>query len=229
MKLEERLIDFLDTQDYIELLDGNVKVPENTKIADYCFFNRDIIVELKALNIDPKGKILDKYSYLTKEPGFPVKFGEYDFYEAVRKMPNGDSIAFKIFNYATRSIENHLRSADKQISDTKSFLKLNSQTTGILLLVNNDMVSIPTESITQKISYLFSQKNKDNNFRFSQISAVIIIQEFDFYKNIQNLIPCYILENNFANPNKLSIYDSELNLFLKNWALYNGFKFIKKN
>lgn len=53
-EIEDRMISFLRSQDHVTLLDGHVAQPDRVKIADYLFFNRQAVVELKTLKIDPK-------------------------------------------------------------------------------------------------------------------------------------------------------------------------------
>ena len=103
--IEERMISFLHSQDHVTPLDGHVLQPDGVKIADYLFFHRQAVVELKTLKIDPKDKILDGAKSLMESDDFPLIFGDYDLETAMKNTPGGQEHLNKIFSSATRMVE----------------------------------------------------------------------------------------------------------------------------
>src|SRR3990167_11501396 len=108
--IEERMTSFLQSQDHVTLLDGHVPQPDGVKIADYLFFNRQAVVELKTLKIDPKDKILDGAKSLMESDGFPLIFGDYDLETAMKNTPGGQEHLDKIFRSEERRVGKEGRS-----------------------------------------------------------------------------------------------------------------------
>ncbi|WP_095156843.1 hypothetical protein [Pseudomonas sp. Irchel 3E13] len=76
--IEQRMQQFLESQAHVTPLDGHVAQPPGVKIADYLFFDRGAVVEMKTLDVDPKEKILEGAKPIMDSPEFPLIFGSYD-------------------------------------------------------------------------------------------------------------------------------------------------------
>lgn len=225
MDIEADMIDFLSCLDYVETLDGNVKAPDGVRIADYLFFNGKTVTELKTLKSDPSDKLNAKAQELMDEESFPLIYGQFDLHKAVAEMPDGDRVNRKLFLYATRQLEGILRSANRQIESTKNYLKLSDSTTGMLLIANDTVKTIPANEIANRICELMSQQSSKGVFKYEHIDTVCIIQNVYEIKNtsIGKLTPVMIVENDFGGKVKFRSVEKDVSDFVKHWSMYNGF------
>ncbi|KAB0521812.1 hypothetical protein [Pseudomonas extremorientalis] len=224
--IEERMISFLHSQDHVTPLDGHVPQPDGVKIADYLFFHRQAVVELKTLKIDPKDKILDGAKSLMESDDFPLIFGDYDLETAMKNTPGGEEHLNKIFSSATRMVEGVLRNAKQQIASSKRLLSLDPDTPGIALILNDTVESIPAARLADRFSTRLTGDGKDPG-RFSEIDFIVLIQTT--YRLRQGgggstRLPTFIISNPF-NAHRHHKIEQEIQLFLQAWARSQGHNF----
>lgn len=225
-EIEDRMISFLRSQDHVTLLDGHVAQPDRVKIADYLFFNRQAVVELKTLKIDPKNKILDGAKALMESDDFPLIFGEYDLETAIKNTPGGQEHLDKIFSNATRMVEGVLRNAKQQIASSKRLLGLDPDTPGIALILNDTVESIPASRLADKFSSRLTGDGKEPG-RFSEIDFIILIQttyRLQQSNGISTRLPTFIISNPF-NAHRHHKIEQEIQFFLQAWAHSQGHNF----
>lgn len=215
--IEEKMIAFLESQDHVFQLDGKINQPSGSKIADYLFFNKKAVVELKNLEQDPKEKILKLAETTMESEDFPLVFGDYDLEKAILSTPNGESVLNDIFKKSTRMIEGILRQAKEQISSSKKLLNIDPETPGILLVLNDSFDSIPTTQIADRFNYWL---NNDNQKRFYDIDFVIFIQTTYKMKN-EYVIPLFIITNK-NNSHRHHLIEKEIMKFTESWAHHQG-------
>lgn len=224
--IEERMISFLDSQDHVTHLDGHISQPAGAKIADYLFFHRQAVVELKTLKIDPKDKILDGAKSLMESEDFPLIFGSYDLETALKNTPGGQERLNELFSSATRMVEGVLRNAKKQIASSKRLLSLDPETPGIALILNDTVESIPAARLADRFSSRLSGDGKDPG-RFSEIDFIVLIQTT--YRLRQSgggstRVPTFIIGNPI-NAHRHHRIEQEIELFLQAWARSQGHSF----
>jgi hypothetical protein len=173
--IEERMISFLQSQAHVMPLDGHVQQPSGVKIADYLFFNRQAVVELKTLKIDPKDKIMAGAKLLMESNEFPLIYGEYDLETAIKNTPGGKECLDRIFSSATRMVEGVLRNAKQQIASSKRLLNLDPETPGIALILNDTVESIPASQLADRFGLRLTGDGK-NPGRFAEIDFIVLIQ-----------------------------------------------------
>lgn len=225
-EIEDRMISFLRSQDHVTLLDGHVAQPDRVKIADYLFFNRQAVVELKTLKIDPKNKILDGAKALMESDDFPLIFGEYDLETAIKNTSGGQEHLDKIFSNATRMVEGVLRNAKQQIASSKRLLGLDPDTPGIALILNDTVESIPASRLADKFSSRLTGDGKEPG-RFSEIDFIILIQttyRLQQSNGISTRLPTFIISNPF-NAHRHHKIEQEIQFFLQAWAHSQGHNF----
>jgi hypothetical protein len=221
--IEERMISFLQSQDHVTPLDGHVPQPDGVKIADYLFFNRQAVVELKTLKIDPKAKILDGAKSLMESDDFPLIFGDYDFETAMKNTPGGQERLDKIFSSATRMVEGVLRNAKQQIASSKRLLSLDPDTPGIALILNDTVESIPASRLADRFSSRLTDDGKDPG-RFSEIDFIVLIQttyRLQLGGGGSTRLPTFVISNPF-NAHRHHKIEQETQSFLRAWADSQG-------
>lgn len=220
--IEARMIGFLQSQSHVTPLDGHIGQPTGAKIADYLFFGRQAIVELKTLTIDPKDKILTGAKSVMESEEFPLIFGDYDLNTAIKNMPGGKAHLDKIFSNATRMVETVLRNAKRQIASSKKLLSLNSDTPGVVLILNDTVESIPVSQLVDRFSFRLSGDGKDPG-RFSEIDFIILIQTTYRLQRggAATLLPAFIISNDF-NAHRHHKIEQEIQSFLRGWAKSQG-------
>src|SRR5688572_28114463 len=65
--------------------------------ADYLMAGRSIIVEQKALESDPQGKIDAEVEGLSARDDWPLFYGRAQLSDVTRNMPDGDRIMQRVF------------------------------------------------------------------------------------------------------------------------------------
>ena len=221
--IEERMISFLLSQSHVTPLDGHVPQPSGVKIADYLFFNRQAVVELKTLKVDPKDKILDGAKSLMESDDFPLIFGDYDLETAIKNTPGGKEHLDRIFSNATRMVEGVLRNAKKQIASSKRLLSLDPDTPGIALILNDTVESIPASQLADRFSFRLIGDGKDPG-RFSEIDFIVLIQttyRLQRGGRGSTLLPTFVISNGF-NAHRHHKIEQEIQLFLQAWARSEG-------
>lgn len=222
LDIEARMIRFLETQDHVRPLDGHVDQPPNVKMADYLFFDGRAVVELKTLKIDPKEKILSQAKPAMDSEDFPLIYGSYDLAAAIETMPDGQKVMNKIFAKATTVVEGICRQARDQIASTKKHLNLDSETPGILLVLNETVESIPVNQLVDRFNFWLEGGNEKRLDRFSQIDFVVLIQTTYRVKAQQGkVIPAFIIHNE-CNAHRHHLVDKDIHGFLASWARSQG-------
>lgn len=228
MDIEDNIKRFLASIDHVEELDGKIVIPDGIQIADYAFFNRQTIVELKTLKSDPEEKVLIKAQEIIEDDSFPLLWGKFDINTAISKMPGSSKYERQLFLLASRQLEKVLSGANKQIKSTNEYLLLPESTTGMLLIANDIVKTIPTIEIANRFSELLSHKKPDGRPRFESIDTICIMQ--DVYRisnpNIKKLTPVIVLENDFNSNKKHKSIELALSKFIENWSDFNGFNYI---
>lgn len=222
--IEQRMQRFLETQAHVTPLDGHVPQPPGVKIADYLFFHRQAVVEMKTLDVDPKDKILEGAKSIMDSPEFPLIFGSYDLEAAIRATPGGDAHIFRIFSNATRMIEGVLRNAKRQIASSKKLLGLDPDTPGIALVLNESVESIPFSQLVDRFSFRLTGDGKDPG-RFSEIDFIVLIQTTYQLRNTgAPMLPAVVISNDFNayRHHRVEVMISE---FLRDWAFSQGLNY----
>lgn len=222
LTIEQRMIGFLETQDHVTQLDGHVHQPPNVKMADYLFFNRRAVTELKTFEVDPKEKIFTHAKPVMDSEEFPLLYGTYDLSTAIAGMPDGQAHLNRIFSKATTMVEGVLRQAKKQIASSKEFLGLDPETPGILLVLNETVDSIPVSQLVDRFNYWLRGGNDNNPSRFSHIDFVVLIQTtYRMKAEAGKFIPAFIISND-CNAYRHHKVESDIDQFLCSWAHSQG-------
>lgn len=203
------------------------KFPDGTKIADYTI--KDVVViELKTLKDDPKEKMENYFHDVMKRSDFPAIYGEIDFRKVVSLLPDGEHIIRKFEQKAFRQIESIMSTANKQVISTIKNLDMNSHTTGALIIINEFASFFEPDVLINYISDMLSTKKSRNEFRFSNLHNVILIQETHKVKDLNQtgvMIPIYnVVNDNLIETETTKIASQALQKLIQNFSNFNNFK-----
>lgn len=220
--LEKRFFNFLSklpNSENIDELEITSDKKDNKK-ADYFVFNRNLIIEVKTLKTDSKYKIDNEVDKHREREEFPIIYGEVELQKVLAHLPDGEKINQKIIEKITRSIEDGVRSADKQIFDTKDTFAIN-QAIGLLVILNETIDILSPDVITWKVSQMLTKKVNNEDIRYSNITSIWIINEshFTYIKKKTKCIPTIIV--NGPNAKFVKNLDNTFKFLQKEWAISN--------
>lgn len=176
--LEERFKNFLRQDSFSEEID-NLELPngfEKNKKADYLLSDRKIIIELKTLKSDTSHKVVKEMNKHEGRKDYPLFYGTQGLQQVLAHLPDGKKINDRIYRNITRSIEDAVSKADKQIESTKTAFDL-SDSVGVLVVLNENIEIFTPEVIVQKLSQLLCKKVANNSLEYKNIQYVWLIAE----------------------------------------------------
>lgn len=160
--LEPRFKDFLARYLGAEDLDsGNFSFPAGVSKADYLAYNRTVVVELKTLFSDPQPKINDRIDAHLRETG-GIIFGTVATTQLFDDEAESAAFHRRLYYAITRNTEAICRDANKQIGDTKSFLKLDA--TGVLIILNEDITTLDPGVVGHRVAQFLREKPRGIDF-----------------------------------------------------------------
>lgn len=202
-------------------------LPTGAEIADYAI--KDVVViELKTLKENPKSKMEDHFHKIMQRHDFPLIFGELNFHKVVGLMPDGQELIRKFETIAFRQIESIISKANKQINSTILSLNMNTQTAGVLVIINEFANFFEPDVLVDYISHRLSSKNDEGLLRFSHINSVVLLQDTHRVSGTKIngiVVPIYEIENDNIPKNGVT-YKAKIALedLFESFSLYNKFK-----
>lgn len=201
--------------------------PDGTRIADYAIINT-IVIELKTLKEDPTQK-MEGYLYeIMRRPEFPVIHGEIDFRTIINLLTDGKEIIRKFETIAFRQIESIMSNANKQIISTIDHLRMDSQTSGALVIINELADFFEPDVLVDYISKRLGSKSDKGLLRFTHLNHVVLIQDTHKIKQsnqYSTVIPIYEIINDNNLENRISDKaDMALSDIIKHYSEFNKSK-----
>ena len=226
--LVDRFMTFVGRLEGSENIDDSLSNVELSfgKRADFLLNERQVILEIKSLEINPQYKIDQRLSPHRSRSEFPLFYWTSDLEAILPNLPDGEEIRRDIFHAVTRAVQTALEKADDQIQATKSALKLGSAC-GVVAMLNENVDILSPDVVTAKASQMLL-KLRDGGIRYRQISFVWIISESHMLisKDGAEHLPLILLEgptaDDYANVGKYLDY-----LQLK-WAEFEGHKSLSR-
>ncbi|WP_076409370.1 hypothetical protein [Shewanella sp. UCD-KL12] len=222
---EDNFKSFMAQYDPIADLDDiEEKFPDGTEIADYAI--RDVVViELKTLKEDPTQKMENFFHEIMKRPDFPAIYGELNFRRVVNLLPDGEQNIRKFETVAFRQIESIMSKANKQVVSTIDHLKMDPQTSGTLIIINEFADFFEPDVLVNYISKRLGSKNDKGLLRFSHLNHVILIQDTHKVRDASQsgiVIPVYYIANDNIAQNEVNkkAYIA-LRELIKNYSHFN--------
>ncbi|MBU1039699.1 MAG: hypothetical protein KKF77_01195 [Proteobacteria bacterium] len=226
--LNERVKRFFSSLSGVEVvdeLDLFSKFPDR-KRADYLFANRRVIVELKALEADPEGKVQNELEKHKERKEYPLFYGKQELSKILKHLPDGEKINADIYDKVTRSIKQSFRSSDKQIRDTKITIDC-SDANGLLVLLNEDINILSPEIIAYSISQQLAKKDMDGTAHYAHVTSAWVISENYYYRARPETValPSIVIDGPSAVNNHE--FSKILDILQAEWAKFNGVPLIK--
>ncbi|MCS6316188.1 MAG: hypothetical protein H8K05_00055 [Nitrospira sp.] len=158
--LEERFKRFLSTLPGAENVDEVIPSGSfpNRERADYLLQNRKIVIELKSLQTDTSHKIEKELAIHRDREDFPLMYGEVELKRLLSHLPDGRDINRRIYRNVTRSIEEAVKKAERQITDTENILGL-KHTAGLLVILNQSIEILDPTLVVRRISELLCNRS----------------------------------------------------------------------
>ena len=225
---EDNFKSFMAQYEPIEDLDEiEEKFPDGTKIADYAI--RDVVViELKTLKEDPSEKMENYFQEVTKRPDFPAIYGELNFRRVVSLLPDGERVIRKFEQKAFRQIESIMSTANKQVISTIENLKLNPQTVGTLIIINELANFFEPDVLVNYIADMLGTKKSQSELRFLHLHNVILIQDTHKIKEPNQgdiVIPIYhVVNDNVAVTEMSKKAEQALCEIIESYSYFNKCK-----
>ncbi len=175
--LEQRFIEFFSRVQGTESLDAEMfrELFGASRRADFLLKDREAIVEVKTLKIDPVYKVEARLAVHRNRPEFPLYFWRAELSEILKHLPDGEAIKKDIFRALTNSVQNAFRSANDQIRETKRILNL-PKSCGILVVLNENVEILRPDYVTARANAMILEA-KNDSLRFPEIAYVWIFSE----------------------------------------------------
>ena len=127
--------------------------PLGKKRADYLVSDRTIIVEEKALEIDPSDKPQKYMDRLMGENRF-IAYGTVSTKQVFDKLPDGEKLHKTLIHRLTSVLEGIASNADKQTRDTREIFAI-PDAAGILVILNQAAQTLTPDLVEYRIQDLF--------------------------------------------------------------------------
>ncbi|MDO9437623.1 hypothetical protein [Hydrogenophaga sp.] len=175
--LEDRFTRFIEGLPNAENIDRLAlpKDSSNTRKADFLLGNREVIVEMKHLTADPSHKVDATVEKHRDREDFPVFFGTVGVRKVLAHLSDGEDIYRRIVLSLTRSVEDGLRSAEKQIAHTKAVLNLPGSV-GLLVVLNESIDILDPGLVGHRVAKHWRRLQQDGDGA-SQVAFVWLIFE----------------------------------------------------
>jgi hypothetical protein len=231
MTLEARFIEFvrsLKNADIIDDLELNDQQMEGKK-ADFFFYDRQIIGEMKYITKDMKPKAKAILNRHKNKPDYPLFFGSRDSNKILDNLRNGEKIKENIFREITSAVKGYVKKANEQIRNTKTTFNL-SDSNGILIILNDSVEILSPDLLCIRINELFNEKSQTGESCYPNISVVLIISEIhaleiaDSEQKLSLLIS--VIDGSLTDYQEVRDYVEWLK---KKWALFNNLPLCRTN
>jgi hypothetical protein len=185
--------------------------------ADYLLSDRNVIVEQKALVVDPVDKAQQFVNRLLAH-GRIRPFRKSTTRAIFDSLPDGKVLGHKMYLNMTRSIEKHIAKADRQTRDTREIFNI-PEAVGVLLILNESARALPPDLIRYRLDLVYGDVSRGVP-RCPHNDGVIMIS--DVHALIQSWghgMPC------FAFPTIHSQYPEKFrafaDAFVEAWSAFN--------
>ncbi len=175
--LETRFQNFLNQLAGAENIDATFSSSDlsSGKRADYLLNSRQVVIEIKSLEIDPEWKAHKRLHSLQSRPDYPLFYWESELQEILSHLEDGDKIRVEIADAVTRRVQKLIAAADDQIEATSKSLKL-SDACGIVVILNEDIGILEPHIIAAAGSKVLLKK-KGDDFRYKNVHYLWVISE----------------------------------------------------
>jgi hypothetical protein len=157
--LEERFARFIESLPNTETID-KLQLPSDPsrrRKADFLLGNREVIVELKTLTDDTSHKVDAVADKNREREDFPVFYGKADVRKVLSHLSDGEEVYRRMVWSLTRSVEDCVRSAEEQITHTRSVMGL-PHAAGVLVILNESVRILDPGLVGHRVAQLMRRE-----------------------------------------------------------------------
>ena len=225
--LENRFGQFMDSLNRVENIDDLFDEKDGCKKADYLWCNRAVVVELKTLKTDPEIKAQTEMDKHSERDDYPLFYGEVDSDKIINQLHDGKEIRRKIYLKITRSLEDIVRSSEKQIKATKKSLSL-FESIGLLVILNDTVRILSPEIIVRRVSHLLHRKDDSGDLKYRNIGYVWLIQEnYELEIECGTASPLILIEG--LPTHNTETFEECFNKIQEQWVKFNNASIFVQN
>lgn len=143
------------------------------KNADYLLKGKEIVAELKSLQVDTTEKLQALAEQIIQDRGITV-YGQMPFNKIIENQPDKIELQRKAFGLVIGPIERMVKEANRQVRGTKSALNL-SKAAGLLILVNLGNALLDWSIVQEVLLHLLRTRGFMGKTKFSSVSACLYL------------------------------------------------------
>lgn len=157
--LEQRVKHFLAALPNAEAIDSLVLPEDLTKRrkADFLLARREVVLELKTLSTDPSAKIEAEVDKHRERDEFPLFYGTADVRKVLSHLADGEEIYRRMVMAISRSVEDVVRSAEEQVSNTRDVLGI-PNAVGMLAILNESVQILDPTVVGHRVAQLMRRQ-----------------------------------------------------------------------
>ena len=220
---EQEFNQFMRQEPNCAVLSDLLKSPP-FKNADYLLKDREIVAELKSLELDTTPKLQTYAEYIIKERSI-VFYGALPFHEIIKRQPDKDKLSEQAFRFIIRPIERMVKEANRQIRETKRALRL-PQAAGLMILANTGNILLDWNLVQEALLRLLRTKGFKGRTLYSNIGGCLYLSEMKrdikSYGRYAALPVAFIQRINFAPGELVPLDLTYIEQFRNRWATWRG-------
>jgi hypothetical protein len=226
MDLRKRFESFIETMPRFEsvdalLDDGSYADKER---ADYLLWDRNVIVEQKALVVDPADKPQQFMNRLLAQ-GRIRPFRKSTTRAIFDSLPDGKVLEHKMYLNMTRSLEKDIAKADRQTRDSREIFNI-PEAVGVLLILNENARALPPDLIRYRLDLVYGDVSRGVP-RCPYNDGVIMIS--DAHALIQpggNGMPCFAFAT--IHSKRAEKFRAYADALIEAWSAFNHLPIVKR-
>lgn len=192
---------------------------ESKHRADYLLWNRRIIVEQKALVVDPADKPQKFIDRLTAERGLYVA-GRTSTDRILAAMPDGEELRSRLYLSVAKILDEKTAHADKQTRDTREIFSI-PDAVGILVILNASAPTLTPDLIRYGLQISFQKTNPDGSLRYPHNNGVVVISEAHTVMGPDGRgMPCFAAISPHGRGK--AVVNEFADATIRGWASFNG-------
>lgn len=168
---KNRFLEFCKSFPGAECIDDLPVPPQSPDRADYFFYGRRIIVEVKSIEKDPNAKLVR----FLRQSGIDLPDGRYALSEVVKGHPDSD-LESKAWDKFTASISRALEKANSQIRDTKKIFQT-GEADGVLILFHGKVASLTPDIILARVRQRLMKQTETGEWAHSHLTHIVLLSE----------------------------------------------------
>lgn len=222
----ESFVKHLDGFEDIDALLRDSKTPENRMRADYLLQGRQIIIEQKALVVNPVDRPQKFANKIMRERGI-IAFGTNSTRRIFSNQHDSSLLQHRLMLSVAEVIDDDVAKADKQTRDTRLIFRI-PDAIGIIVLLNESAAMLAPDLVHYALCSVFQKTTEVSSLRYKQNDGVILISEAQTL-SVPGFLRAYPISTftspQTTNADKVITFSDMLT---SRWAAFNNVPLIKQ-